>query len=357
MQKWSSGGLTIDFYDDIFLDIRENTGLMEKVGSMKVLTPEELNKLPDEKFGLVVLASPRKIRKYPLHDREHAILAKEFFEKNSHKLTTYMQKTAAYYIGRACTLFGVGEAGGLEKLSVPRSTNYVDSEMPEYAEPTPWRTISISTLPDSEFALIKTANGNTYRHFPIDTTVNLQTGVEVFNHDYKSYRPLERVKIASAMIQKAKKLGVEIDMSVLSKYATAKENPNFNLYMNMRKEILNDDLQSKEALTGLIEKKAEFKGQSFGRALEVFDETTGLDHMWDVAIPDPYESCYAINDDKIDAHGIIKTASRDERIMKLAESDKLSSVFSDSAAKEFKKNPVAIFNSLPTPTQQLLLSL
>ena len=358
MGNWSSGGLMLDVYDDIFFEhVTSKPELLEKVGSMQVLTTEKLDHMPDENFALVVLASPRKVRRFPIHDKEHVILAKEYFEKNACKLTTYMQGTAAYFINRACKVHGIEDREFLEKCAEERHSNYIDSEMPEYGTPTPWKSISISMLSDKDFAFVKTADNKTYRYYPIDTAANLHSGIEHFTQNYNEYRPIERVKIASAMIRKAQELEEEADLSVLSKYATIKPNPNFSLYMSMRKEILNDDTDSIAALEGIIEKKAEFKGQTFGRALEIFDEQTGLDTMWDVAIPDPYASCYALEDDIIDAYGLSKQGSVDEeKIKKLAESDMLEKIFSKAAAAEFRKDPVAIFNSLPAPTKQLLLN-
>lgn len=362
MEKWSSGGLIIDFYDDIFLGtLREEPGLVEKLGSVRPMTHEKLAELSDSQFGLVIADSSKKLRKYPVHDQGHTLLAKEYFEKNANKLTPTMQTTAAYHILRACKIHGIDGLDNLKKFAgtTEAYTNVVDPEF-KTVEPTAgsvWHSINVATLPDKDFALLKVSEDKTVRMYPISSPDYLHRGVQHFNAEHHRLDPVDRVKVATAMVKRAGVLKEEIDTSVIGKYATTQENPNFDLFITMRKELLNTDTDSADALDQLVEKRAEYKGQSFGRALEIFDKATGLDSLWDVTIPDPYCTCYSINNERIGAHGIEKEASDEEWLRKLAESDKLSDVFGKSTVEEFRRNPVAVFNSLPVQTRQLLRDL
>jgi hypothetical protein len=120
-----------------------------------------------------------------------------------------------------------------------------------------------------------------------------------------------------------------------------------------------EDEMAKRTLTHLFEKRASFGVQKFAEELEKFDVTNRLDKYWDrghLGIRDPYRSTY----ESVKIATKIKVGSEavdPASIVNVAKSKALKSTFDDDFCQKFAEAPVEIFQSLPRPEQQVILSL
>lgn len=96
-------------------------------------------------------------------------------------------------------------------------------------------------------------------------------------------------------------------------------------------------------------------------ALGEFDKAANLDHLYDAEIPDPYLSLYGEKTAKDGAAGWSEIIGNDmvtsEELAQLAlrGHSTVTHTFSDEFCKEFQKDPVGIFKSLPVTQKKILM--
>jgi hypothetical protein len=125
--------------------------------------------------------------------------------------------------------------------------------------------------------------------------------------------------------------------------------------LDMRKVACDPRGSGREFLDDVFEKRAELHPEVYAEVLKRFDIEEGLDAGWDRVVPDPWASTFGV-----------KTASvvweegaervTDDALINLAQnySPRLTLEWSDEFADEFRKDPVGVFNSLPTPQKKIL---
>jgi hypothetical protein len=96
-------------------------------------------------------------------------------------------------------------------------------------------------------------------------------------------------------------------------------------------------------------------GSDFARTLEAFDERTGLRKYYDRGLADAFTSTLGVEkvgtgwSDDID--GEILT---EKELLKAAASPKLGTYFGEAVKTAFAKDPVTIYESLPTPHKVII---
>lgn len=260
--SFTLGGKVIDFYDDVYMEQFRKLGVIEKIADCQVLDPKALSRLPDSKFAVVFMTKAGEcVRKFPLHDYGHTVLACHYFEENCKKLPTEAKVASATMIKRACEAFDVEPMPSVEKFAAKGlSGNVVD--LRKLSE-----NRSLGKL------------GHTY-----------ETLVEDFRSHRESYPRQERIKLAQSIGKVASKLGKDVP-SELTKFAfrdPVVDEERFHSQCALRKELLADNSESKKLLDEFLEKSAEFSPREVVRLLETFDKEHGFDAHWDRGL-DPYE--------------------------------------------------------------------
>jgi len=130
--NWSTGGKILDLYDDPGLSTLAGSPYFEKVASLPIGDPAKLADLEDRQFGVVFLTKKGEaIRKYPIHDYAHTVLANVYFDLTYGKLPPEAKVAAATQIKNASVQFGVRPLASVEKCAADVSsegTNYVRLE-------------------------------------------------------------------------------------------------------------------------------------------------------------------------------------------------------------------------------------
>jgi len=103
MEKLS--GLVLDRYDDVDGTLSsEYTRLLEKTAQR--FTHDELARLPDETFAVILQDGDTTFKKFSMADRGNLALSVEYFMANGHKLPVEAQKVAAANLLRGCQWYG-----------------------------------------------------------------------------------------------------------------------------------------------------------------------------------------------------------------------------------------------------------
>jgi hypothetical protein len=80
-----------------------------------LLTSEELNRLPDDAFAVVLLNGEDRLRKYACIDQGNTELSIAYFVKHGHKLPVEAQQVAAENLAIACEWYGIEVPDILQK--------------------------------------------------------------------------------------------------------------------------------------------------------------------------------------------------------------------------------------------------
>lgn len=132
----------LDIYDDPSGSVLKGkiaalAEIPDFVKTAERLTPQELEKLPDDVFALVALDGGRKMRKFACVDKGNTALSVVYFLENKDKLPIEAQKTAAANLLKACGWYGMEPPAELERTAgimqpkLPRARDVVQGRGPE----------------------------------------------------------------------------------------------------------------------------------------------------------------------------------------------------------------------------------
>lgn len=116
-----TAGIILDLYDNIG-DLKAIFPSLDVIpDSVKLahsLTSEELARLPDDSFALVLLNGGERLRKYACIDQGNVELSVAYFFKHGHKLPVEAQKVAAENLSTACGWYGIEVPEELQKVAL-----------------------------------------------------------------------------------------------------------------------------------------------------------------------------------------------------------------------------------------------
>lgn len=342
----------IDVNDDLASGFKLAKAEMKKLAKYQVNT--EPHELPDAVFGLnVITKTGGVVRKFPLKTADDTALSVWYFTKVADEsLPRPAREVAATFIKAACDHHNVSPTG---KVLLYSNDDIKDNAI-KLADVENMPTKEY-VLKDSDFALI--IDGE--RKYPINTGERVKVAAAYFRDNWKLITPSWRNQMAENITKKAAELEVNIpheDVEVLGQYASDRYSNILKIAIAERKNALrHDDNGYSLVLDKLMEKRASMKPLEFARGLEAFDQMTGLDQHWDSTIIDPYQS--AMGGVRISEPIYVrgKAISREKIAALATNEDSLIKHFNSDFVSEFQKQPVEIFESLPTPDQELMVTL
>lgn len=113
-----TAGIILDLYDnpgDIKAFFPSSDVVPESIKTAHLLTLEELNRLPDDAFAVVLLNGEDRLRKYACIDQGNTELSVAYFVKHGHKLPVEAQQVAAENLAIACEWYGIEVPDILQK--------------------------------------------------------------------------------------------------------------------------------------------------------------------------------------------------------------------------------------------------
>ncbi len=193
--------------------------------------------------------------------------------------------------------------------------------------------------------------------YPVDSYDQVKTASVYFSDNKNELGFRDRhtycVKLASRMIE----LGMDIPDEV-ARYGSTTYASDVDSYVEARRSYVHEE--SHQALDTLLEKRAMVSPAVFAEALAEFDYLNDLNWNWGSLIADPWYSTFGPSVEKIaeenwrwDGVGT-RISEADLKELILNDYDRVSSNFGEDFAKEFSKNPKAVFMSLPDPTKIIL---
>lgn len=365
----------LDFYDDsehdLMMKIASPSGLSGV--QIDVLDAERHAELPDDNFGLVILTKRASVlRKFPLNDAGNAWLSSQYFSQTHEKLAFPARFIAATFIKEACDAYEVPASRLVEEYAA-RATDVDSNTFVEGSEKS-WMLrklasremmtksasdgAALADLPNEHFAMvIKQGDGEIIRKYAMPDAAHVKMAAAYFDKYAMELPPQYRHRFASSVQNRAQELNVDVSShDSLYKWASGDWNKHIHTHLEHRKSLLPGDSAGRGILDKLAAAIGETTPSDMAEALSEFDQATGISRYYDKGLTDPYASTMAKAasgwSDEIDGQTITE-----DHLRKVASSAKLASYLGQSFANQFSKNPVEIFESLPSPEKTLIKQL
>jgi hypothetical protein len=343
-------GHVIDLYDDAEGVHLADGKLLEKYGELHIDTPDELVKLPDKEFALVIFSKTgEKHRKYPLHHAEALAVSTHYFEKTAESLPAKARVIAASNLLMGHLRFGAEPTEDLSKIASEDVVGPYFNEAEDKEGNWGFKRPEIATRV-TKFAIQRELpDGSIMDAFPITDLDEVKASADALKKCAYDIPAHDRYEASLKLQACLKELGADADDG-LSKIASFDPNPAFMAHIAARQEALTDDGE-KKVLDELVKIAEKLQPPYLARALEDFDRRTGLAHFWDQRIRNPWDSCYQQKTAGLKEDD--KTITK-EALVALIDSGKLKAMFKESTLKDFRKMPVEVYQSLPTPTKSTI---
>lgn len=245
-------------------------------------------------------------------------------------------------------------AGALPKNeSLP--TKGIES-LPQAKIPAPYVSTTVDkVLPQEKRATITALRGK----YPLDSVEHVKQASAYFEQYYNHFVPEDRREFAVNMVKRAEFLGVPCGPRA-RRYAgtTYGSDDQIKEALDLRALLLRDDPQRQATLETLNEKRASLSPEFFCEVLAEFDRRTGIEEHYN-RVPDPYYSTYgdklAAEETQLFGVGNEQATLQELRELGIRGRHRLVELFGEDFAKEFRKDPAGIFNSMPVEEKKLIV--
>lgn len=216
--------------------------------------------------------------------------------------------------------------------------------------------IKVATpMNDSDYAVV--LNGQ--RLYPINTWDLVKKAEQYFRNEQIRMAPEIRRQFAVKLAAKAKQLGYPIQENIKEAGAqTRAPNGHLRAAIEMRKVACAPG-EGRQFLDGLLKQSSALDPNVYAECLRRFDVQNGLDRGWDRVIPNPWDSTFGIDKtaEVIWEQGADRLTR--EQLINLSENHTsgIQELFSHDFLKEFIKDPIAMFESLPLPNKRVMARL
>jgi len=357
-------GVVLDWYDDHGDTLKSKFPTPDSLpGVIKEADIKPLEKLDHADFALVAIDGGDVLHKFACHDPGTTAMSVIYFMEHGDKLPEEAQKTAAWNLSSKCAAFGIEGPPALRKLAMlapncDKSLDKVGSVRKGAVDITgkrPQIKVKQAQSRRSEDYAVVLPDG---RHcYPIYSWDLVKKAEEYFQDEKKRMEPEIRRQYATKLAAKACSMGYPLDpeISDLGAVGWASEG-HLKAAVEMRKVACDPKGDSRLFLEELFEKRSSIEPDVYAEALRRFDVKEGLDRLWDNYVLDPWASTFGINK----TAEVLWDGGNDrvttEQLTDLAQNRlcELKKVFTEDVCKEFQKNPVAIFDSMPTPQKKLI---
>lgn len=254
--------------------------------------------------------------KYPIMDAGNAVASAIYFDEYGSNLPADVQKTAAAKIKEALVGFGYEVPEGLDKTAT---------------------------------AELGFSDGTNDAHWETVFGLTSDNTMEVIEDAFKDCSPTGKRRL---MLQ-VKEAGIKMP-STFEDYARDELGSDLSFALEVRKHLV-DNRDAHAVLEKILEKSASTEPADLVDDVYAFDITYRVAHLYDKCLPDPVASVFgttlnktASYDDYVSVNGH-ELSGEDFGSFVNGNYDKISEHFGDKLAEQLKSDPVAVFNSLPTP--------
>jgi len=327
----------------------------EFVKMAEIPLTEDLEKLPNDAFALILIDNGKILRKYACNSPEMTILNTELLSKTAKNLPEEIVKTAAYYLSKMCYDFKYEE--GFKKLA---GLAYKEK---------PSRTVEVEKINKVSYAVKQDSivtEKNAWalpdkKKYPLTTEEEVNQAIEYFDVYGDQLKQAEKLAYAINTAGAARnfKISIDPDRHKVASYASLNMNKLANdveLHIGLRQKLTNE--QYAELYGELKEKTAEYDTNplAFADILTKLDTQAGLAHHWGGLVDDPIYCCL----DKIKTSSVTIDGRNISmsNIQTIVEHEKVGDYLDHYTLKELQSlDGLEVFTSLPYPVREELYKL
>jgi hypothetical protein len=348
------------------LDVYDDTGResLEKLASVRpdcnVLSTEERSGLKDYDFALTIITKKAsKLNKYPICDADSTWLSSRYFDMHGHKLPLEAQKIAASNIKLACSKYKIEPSETIHKLASSEIPTSVYFERDGAVKP----VISAVRVDMSKLADVDNIGDNyTAAQYAMPTTSAVKIACSYLEEHHSKMPVDKRHKYAAAIQRRAHELGMGTQKGIVAKYASDHYSPMVDAHIQARASLLEAKPEMKSLVTKIGAAKKQYSPSQFAQILHGFDKQAGLDRHYGSHLQNPFQATFAVQPDPYEGFRY-KTASQNviegDELTKLVNVKyaKIKEYFGETMADELKRNPTAIFDSLPRDAKEIIVGI
>jgi hypothetical protein len=195
--------------------------------------------------------------------------------------------------------------------------------------------------------------------YPLDSYEQVKTASSYFDEFGKRFAPEDRKEYCSNLVKRAGAIGINVSDDVL-KYGsdTYASDEEIKLALDARRTLL-DNKKFQDALDKLAYIRPQVEPELFCLTLIEFDKEAGLEFFYDRDVPDPYYSTYGFQKEATfsEVIGNLRVTEADLEYLAMKRLPLVKGTFSEEMAKEFQKDPVGIYKSLPLAQRKVLANM
>jgi len=194
-------------------------------------------------------------------------------------------------------------------------------------------------------------------HFPMQSSELVKRAEEYFHDNYELLAPKNRRELATNIVKNASGFGMFVENELIRKYAGQLLSRAIEGNVMARKAILKE-ASHENVLSQLYARRNVMDPEAFACALEEFDKQAGISTSWGKDIKDPYLSTFEVT--KVaqwsyrDGQDVINEQQLHDFVNKHI--DMLHGYVNDHIIRDLKSMPVEIFDSLPRPEKEIIIS-
>ena len=274
--------------------------------------------------------------------------ATRYLEQASRPIENRMQMASALGGGLAGAGAGAGTGAGLSALS-KESSQMIDITG---KRPTPKVKVASSSSPNDYAVVLPDGS----RHYPIHTWDLVKKAEVYFQEEKGRMQPEIRRQYAVKLAARAASMGFPLDPEIFDAGSTRwASKGHLQAAVEMRKVACQPG-EARDFLDELFEKRASLEPAVYAEVLRRFDVQQGLDRGWDQVVLDPWASTFGMNKtaEVVWEDGNDRVTS--DQLVSLAQNHlkRLRQILTEGMCKEFLKDPVGIFESMPLPQKRII---
>ena len=197
--------------------------------------------------------------------------------------------------------------------------------------------------------------------YPLDSYADVKQASAYYADNWKAMAPVHRHEFCSNLSKRASALGITpTDAGMLPKYASTTYGSQLQVdsAFDSRVSFLKT-AEEKSVLEELRGLQTRVTPQALAGALCEFDKTASIDHLYDEHILDPYAALLGKVAEDSDSTIVGNDYLSHNALREFARTNapQLEDMYGDEFVNEFRKDPVAIFQSMPNSQKKVIARL
>jgi hypothetical protein len=192
--------------------------------------------------------------------------------------------------------------------------------------------------------------------YPLDNYAQVKTASAYFDENWQEFSPYDRHLYCTNMVKRADELHIPVS-DLARKYGSVTYAPaeDIDIALSMRRSIMSGD--NVELLDKLASVRPTVTPDVFANALEGLDRKANLHFYYDKELYDPFYSTFGFEKQAEYSDTIGTEYVNESRLRELAAGSYafIKRRFGEDLADEFRKDPVAIFKSLPLEQKTIIM--